>query len=80
MGSNVATYPEAAKRAFDAGHHLCLHTWSHVPMTTLKNEEVVAELYWNLRAIKEATGATSRCWRRKFLFIFLSAGIFSATV
>ncbi|KAI9271731.1 hypothetical protein BDA99DRAFT_417546, partial [Phascolomyces articulosus] len=66
VGSNVATYPEAAKRAFDAGHHLCLHTWSHVAMTTLKNEEVVAELYWALRAVKEATGATSRCWRPPF--------------
>ncbi|KAI9497133.1 hypothetical protein BDB00DRAFT_756910 [Zychaea mexicana] len=66
VGSNVVTYPEAAKRAFDAGHHLCLHTWSHVAMTTLKDEEVVAELYWALRAVKEATGATSKCWRPPF--------------
>lgn len=32
-------------------------------MTTLTNAEVVAELYWTLRAIKEATGITPRCWR-----------------
>ncbi|GAA5806433.1 hypothetical protein HPULCUR_011967 [Helicostylum pulchrum] len=63
IGSNVAYYPAAAKRAFDDGHYICSHTWSHPPMTTLTNAEVVAELYWTLRAIKEATGITPRCWR-----------------
>lgn len=32
-------------------------------MTTQSNEQVVAELYWTLRAIKEVTGVTTRCWR-----------------
>ncbi|KAG1110830.1 hypothetical protein G6F42_015212 [Rhizopus arrhizus] len=32
-------------------------------MTTQSNEKVVAELYWTLRAIKEATGITTKCWR-----------------
>lgn len=32
-------------------------------MTTQTNEEAVAELYWTLRAIKEATGVTPKCWR-----------------
>ncbi|KAI7886250.1 glycoside hydrolase/deacetylase, partial [Lichtheimia hyalospora FSU 10163] len=63
VGSNVIQYPEAAKRAFDAGHTLCLHTWSHNAMTTLSDEQVVSELYWSLRAVKEAVGVTSRCWR-----------------
>lgn len=35
-------------------------------MTTISNEMIVAELYWTLRAIKEATGVTSRCWRPPF--------------
>lgn len=63
IGSNVATYPEAAKRALNNGHVLCVHTWSHPQMTTQSNEKVVAELYWTLRAIKEATGITTKCWR-----------------
>ncbi|KAI7907946.1 chitin deacetylase [Cokeromyces recurvatus] len=63
IGSNVATYPEAAKRALNDGHVLCVHTWSHPQMTTQTNEKVVAELYWTLRAIKEATGVTTKCWR-----------------
>lgn len=32
-------------------------------MTSQSNEAVVAELYWTLRAIKEVTGITSKCWR-----------------
>jgi peptidoglycan/xylan/chitin deacetylase (PgdA/CDA1 family) len=32
-------------------------------MTTLTNEQVVAELYYSLKVIKEATGVTTKCWR-----------------
>ncbi|KAI9483517.1 MAG: hypothetical protein EXX96DRAFT_599887 [Benjaminiella poitrasii] len=41
---------------------LCVHTWFHQPMTTLANAEIVSELYWCLKAIKAATGVTSKCW------------------
>jgi len=57
------SYPAAAKRGLNDGHHLCVHTWSHPAMTTQTNAQVVAELYWTLKAIKEATGVTSKCWR-----------------
>lgn len=32
-------------------------------MTSITNDQVVAEFYWTLRAIKESTGITPRCWR-----------------
>lgn len=32
-------------------------------MTTMTNEEAVAEFYWTLKAIKETTGVTPKCWR-----------------
>lgn len=32
-------------------------------MTTQTNEQAVAELYWTLKVIKEATGVTPKCWR-----------------
>ncbi|KAI8639191.1 hypothetical protein BD408DRAFT_372220 [Parasitella parasitica] len=63
IGSNVATYPEAAKRALNDGHYICVHTWSHPAMTTMTNKQAVAEFYWTLKAIKEATGVTPKCWR-----------------
>ncbi|KAI9480751.1 MAG: hypothetical protein EXX96DRAFT_564053 [Benjaminiella poitrasii] len=63
VGSNVLNFPEAAVRALQSGHTLCIHTWSHPVMTNLTNHEIVAQLYWTLRVIKEATGVTTRCWR-----------------
>ncbi|KAG2210324.1 hypothetical protein INT47_003309 [Mucor saturninus] len=63
IGSNVANYPAAAKRGLNDGHHLCVHTWSHPPLTTQTNSQIVAEFYWTLKAIKAATGVTSKCFR-----------------
>ncbi|KAI7890014.1 uncharacterized protein EV154DRAFT_552589 [Mucor mucedo] len=63
IGSNVIAAPAAAQRALADGHTLCVHTWSHPAMTSLSNNSVVAELYWTLKAIKEVTGVTSKCWR-----------------
>ncbi|CAG8668249.1 9850_t:CDS:2, partial [Racocetra persica] len=63
IGSNVATLPNEAQRAFIDGHHICVHTWSHQYMTTLTNEEALAELYYARKAIKRVIGITPRCWR-----------------
>ncbi|KAI8362766.1 hypothetical protein BD560DRAFT_373642 [Blakeslea trispora] len=66
IGSNIVAFPDAVLRAFQSGHHLCAHTWSHTFMTMLTNEQIVAELYWTIRAIKEITGVTTRCWRPSY--------------
>ncbi|KAG2181095.1 hypothetical protein INT43_008677 [Umbelopsis isabellina] len=66
IGSYVVTYPTAAQRALNSGNVLCSHTWSHKQMTTLTNEQLVAEFYWSLKSIKEATGVTVKCWRPPF--------------
>lgn len=66
IGSNVVGFPAAAKRAIEDGLTICVHTWSHPSMTSMTNDQVVAELYWTLRAIKESTGVTPRCWRPPF--------------
>ncbi|ORX54564.1 glycoside hydrolase/deacetylase [Hesseltinella vesiculosa] len=63
VGSNVAKFPDAAQRALNNGHTICSHTWSHPQMTSLTNEEVVAQLYWTHRAIKQVLGITPKCWR-----------------
>ncbi|KAI9499204.1 hypothetical protein BDB00DRAFT_948947 [Zychaea mexicana] len=63
IGSNVVAFPEAAQRALNDGHTICAHTWSHKQMTSLSNEQIVAELYWTHRAIKEVLGVTPKCWR-----------------
>ncbi|KAG0738656.1 hypothetical protein G6F59_006647 [Rhizopus arrhizus] len=63
IGSNVLNWPYGALRGLKDGHHLCGHTWSHKMMTTLNNQEVLAELYYTAKAIKYVTGVTPLYWR-----------------
>ncbi|OAD70170.1 carbohydrate esterase family 4 protein, partial [Phycomyces blakesleeanus NRRL 1555(-)] len=65
-GSNVLNWPLGALRGIKDGHHIADHTWSHQLMTTLTNEEVLAELYFTQKAIKLTTGVTPRIWRPAF--------------
>ncbi|KAI9246670.1 hypothetical protein BDA99DRAFT_526633 [Phascolomyces articulosus] len=63
IGGQVVKFPDLAKRAFDEGHELAMHTWTHSYMTTLSTEQIVAELKWNELAIKEVTGYSPRFFR-----------------
>lgn len=63
IGSNVADWPYQAQRALTDGHDICVHTWSHHYMTTFNNEQVFAELFYTIRAIKSVIGVTPTCWR-----------------
>ncbi|KAI8139236.1 chitin deacetylase 1 [Fennellomyces sp. T-0311] len=63
IGSNVMAWPYGALRGVKDGHHLAGHTWSHQLMTTLSNQEVLAELYFTTKAIKYVTGLTPLYWR-----------------
>ncbi|EIE78451.1 hypothetical protein G6F46_009143 [Rhizopus delemar] len=66
IGSNVVNWPYGAQRGVKAGHHIADHTWSHQLMTTLTNDEVLAELYYTQKAIKMVTGVTPLHWRPAF--------------
>jgi len=63
IGTNVINNPAAAQEAYNQGHILCDHTWSHNYLTALTNEELFAELYYTKVAIKKVTGVTTQCWR-----------------
>ncbi|KAI7893220.1 chitin deacetylase 1 [Mucor mucedo] len=63
IGSNVVNWPYGALRGVKDGHHIAGHTWSHKMMTTLTNQEVLAELYYTQKAIKHVTGVTPKHWR-----------------
>ncbi|KAF9976845.1 chitin deacetylase [Actinomortierella ambigua] len=56
IGSNVVKYPDIVAREVKDGHHLASHTWSHHALTTLTNEQIVAELRWTEKAIYDVTG------------------------
>ncbi|KAI7865572.1 hypothetical protein BDF14DRAFT_1823265 [Spinellus fusiger] len=63
VGSNVMNWPYGALRGIKDGHHVASHTWSHKMMTTLSNQEILAELYYTSKAIKFVTGVTPLYWR-----------------
>lgn len=63
VGSNVMDWPREAKAGLASGHHIALHTWSHPPMTSLSNQQAFAELYFNIKIVKDVIGVTPRYWR-----------------
>ncbi|KAI8905414.1 hypothetical protein EDD86DRAFT_211442 [Gorgonomyces haynaldii] len=63
VGINVLWYPDLVKRAFDAGHEIALHTWTHHPLTSLSNEQIVAEIKYNEAIIYKTIGVIPRLFR-----------------
>ncbi|KAF9979108.1 chitin deacetylase [Actinomortierella ambigua] len=63
VGSRAISYPETLKRAYQEGHQIAIHTWSHPSMTGLSNEQIVAELKWTEKAIHDILGVTPTYWR-----------------
>ncbi|KAF9039217.1 carbohydrate esterase family 4 protein [Panaeolus papilionaceus] len=66
IGSNVMNWPMEAQRAITDGHEVCVHTWSHRYLTAMESEDVFAELYYTLQAIKLVAGVTPTCFRPPF--------------
>lgn len=63
VGSRVVSYPEILISEYMAGHQLSIHTWSHRALTSLTNEQIVAELGWTKKAIKDVVGVTPNTFR-----------------
>ncbi|TPX55360.1 hypothetical protein PhCBS80983_g05386 [Powellomyces hirtus] len=45
------------KAAFDEGHEVANHTWTHHPLTTMTNVEIVAQIKYTEAMIYKVTGA-----------------------
>lgn len=63
VGSRAISYPTVLKRAYDEGHQIAIHTWSHAKVTGLSNEQIVAELKWTEKAIFDVIGVSPIYWR-----------------
>ncbi|KAL2920235.1 chitin deacetylase [Polyrhizophydium stewartii] len=63
VGYNVLTNPEFVRRAYAEGHGIGIHTWSHPYLTQLTNAEILAEILYTARAIKQTIGVTPRLVR-----------------
>ena len=66
VGSRAISYPALLQEEFMAQHQLAVHTWSHPEMTTLSNEQIIAELGWTKKIMKDVTGVTPTFWRPPF--------------
>ncbi|TFK18270.1 glycoside hydrolase/deacetylase, partial [Coprinopsis marcescibilis] len=58
VGSRVYFLPEVLQHEYISGHQIAIHTWSHTPLTTLTDDQVIAELGWSKEIIREVLGVT----------------------
>ncbi|EPQ61017.1 glycoside hydrolase/deacetylase [Gloeophyllum trabeum ATCC 11539] len=63
VGSRALSYPATLQAEYMGGHQVAVHTWSHPQLTTLTNEEIIAELGWTKKIIKDVTGVTPNMMR-----------------
>ncbi|KAJ7095385.1 carbohydrate esterase family 4 protein [Mycena belliarum] len=67
IGVNLISNPNEFKTAFEMGGDMAVHTWTHPYMTTLSNEDVVAQLGWTMELIHNSTGGrVPKFWRPPF--------------
>ncbi|KAF9961565.1 chitin deacetylase [Mortierella alpina] len=62
-GMKSTKAPALLKQTIDKGHHLASHTWSHQGLTTLTNEQIVAELMWTEKFVFDHTGYKLKYFR-----------------
>ncbi|KAG0039229.1 chitin deacetylase [Podila clonocystis] len=60
VGSRVMEFPDILREQVAQGHHLGMHTWSHSGLTTLTNHQIVAEIKWTEKIIRDVTGLTMK--------------------
>ncbi|KAL0578705.1 hypothetical protein V5O48_003325 [Marasmius crinis-equi] len=64
IGGNILVNFKQFQEILDYGGDCAVHTWSHQYMTTLSNEDIVAELGWTMQIIHDSTGGkVPRVWR-----------------
>lgn len=66
VGSRVLSRPDMLRAEYDAGHQISVHTWSHTALTNQSNAQIVAELGWTQKVIKDVIGVTPNTFRPPF--------------
>ncbi|KAJ3063492.1 chitin deacetylase, partial [Podochytrium sp. JEL0797] len=63
IGANVMQNPDILLQTYQAGHDIGLHTWSHPDLTTLTDDQIVAELVYSSKAVYEVLGVFPKYFR-----------------
>ncbi|KAJ1327349.1 hypothetical protein BSLG_010691 [Batrachochytrium salamandrivorans] len=58
VGSQVLQNPEILLRAYNEGHHIALHTWSHGSLPKADMGVAIAEVVYNAMVVKQVIGVT----------------------
>ncbi|KAF7723399.1 chitin deacetylase [Apophysomyces ossiformis] len=66
MGDHVKKFPAILKRAFESGHQIASHTYSHPHLMSLTNEQIIYEVKATEEAIKDAIGIRPKYIRPPF--------------
>ncbi|KAJ1547583.1 chitin deacetylase [Nowakowskiella sp. JEL0078] len=62
-GANAYQLPNEVALHDKSGHHVAVHTWTHHPLTSLTNEQIVAEIKYTEAIIYQAIGKVSTYMR-----------------
>jgi hypothetical protein len=69
VGSNAIQHPNVLKAVDAAGHELALHSWTHHPLTSLTNEQIVAErmcrFFFNSSSQVQSSGNIFGYWKSR---------------
>jgi peptidoglycan/xylan/chitin deacetylase (PgdA/CDA1 family) len=63
VGSRALEFPALLQEEFMGQHQIAVHTWSHPYLTTLSNEQIIAELGWSKKIFKDVLGITPNMFR-----------------
>ncbi|KAJ3145863.1 chitin deacetylase [Geranomyces michiganensis] len=63
LGGQVSQFPAIVKAEDDQGHQVASHTWTHSPLSSLTNAQVVAELRYTEAMIFQTTGKVPTMFR-----------------
>lgn len=66
VGSRVISFPAMLQTEYMGQHQIAVHTWSHPSLTTLTNDQIIAELGWSKKVIKDVLGVTPNMMRPPF--------------
>lgn len=66
VGSRILQHPDILQEMYLAGHEIAVHTWSHPDLTSVSNGQIIAELLWTMKIIKQVIGVVPRLMRPPF--------------
>ncbi|KAJ3146391.1 chitin deacetylase [Geranomyces variabilis] len=65
-GASSYYNPQVLKDLYTAGHEVAVHTWSHAALTSLTNQEIVAEIKYTEALIYSIIGRKPRYFRAPY--------------